>query len=102
MSWAAAISPSRRASSLGGSPGVPLTSLGILTTVVPFLEANPNPEIAEDEEFASSAEAAGVSYEELLEAFWSSFPTWLEPGPGRVRTAVFPRGEASRISCPSA
>ena len=35
-----------------------------------------------------------VSYEELLEEYWSSFPTWLEPGPGRVRTAVFPRDEA--------
>jgi D-alanine-D-alanine ligase len=32
-----------------------------------FLEANPNPEIAEREEFASSAKAAGVSYPELLQ-----------------------------------
>lgn len=32
-----------------------------------FLEANPNPEIAEREEFASSARAAGVSYAELLQ-----------------------------------
>jgi D-alanine-D-alanine ligase len=32
-----------------------------------FLEANPNPDIAEKEEFASAAKAAGVSYEELLE-----------------------------------
>jgi D-alanine-D-alanine ligase len=32
-----------------------------------FLEANPNPEIAEREEFASAAKAAGVSYEELLQ-----------------------------------
>lgn len=32
-----------------------------------FLEANPNPEIAEREEFASAARAAGVSYKELLE-----------------------------------
>ena len=32
-----------------------------------FLEANPNPEIAEDEEFASAVHAAGVSYKELLE-----------------------------------
>ncbi|MBM4194067.1 MAG: ATP-grasp domain-containing protein [Gemmatimonadetes bacterium] len=32
-----------------------------------FLEANPNPEIAEREEFASSARAGGVSYTELLE-----------------------------------
>ncbi len=32
-----------------------------------FLEANPNPEIAEQEEFASAARAAGVSYTELLE-----------------------------------
>jgi len=31
-----------------------------------FLEANPNPEIAEREEFASSAEHAGISYPELL------------------------------------
>ena len=32
-----------------------------------FLEANPNPEIAEREEFASAAKAAGVSYPELLQ-----------------------------------
>lgn len=32
-----------------------------------FLEANPNPEIARYEEFASAADAAGMSYEKLLE-----------------------------------
>ncbi|MGH9458096.1 MAG: D-alanine--D-alanine ligase family protein [Thermoanaerobaculia bacterium] len=32
-----------------------------------FLEANPNPEIAEAEEFASAAEAAGIAYPELLQ-----------------------------------
>jgi D-alanine-D-alanine ligase len=32
-----------------------------------FLEANPNPEIAEREEFASAAQAAGISYPELLQ-----------------------------------
>jgi D-alanine-D-alanine ligase len=32
-----------------------------------FLEANPNPEIAEREEFASAAEAAGLRYPRLLE-----------------------------------
>jgi D-alanine-D-alanine ligase len=32
-----------------------------------FLEANPNPEIAEKEEFASAARHAGVEYPELLE-----------------------------------
>lgn len=32
-----------------------------------FLEANPNPEIAEEEEFASSARAAGIEYPELLQ-----------------------------------
>ena len=32
-----------------------------------FLEANPNPEIAEREEFASAAKAAGVSYPKLLQ-----------------------------------
>jgi len=31
-----------------------------------FLEANPNPDIARVEEFASAAEAAGLSYESLL------------------------------------
>jgi D-alanine-D-alanine ligase len=32
-----------------------------------FLEANPNPEIAESEEFAQSASVAGMSYPRLLE-----------------------------------
>lgn len=32
-----------------------------------FLEANPNPEIADGEEFASAARAGGVDYRELLE-----------------------------------
>jgi len=32
-----------------------------------LLEANPNPEIAKSEEFASAAEAAGISYTELLQ-----------------------------------
>ncbi|HJY83099.1 MAG TPA: D-alanine--D-alanine ligase [Candidatus Binatia bacterium] len=32
-----------------------------------FLEANPNPEVAESEEFASAAQAAGISYPALLQ-----------------------------------
>ena len=32
-----------------------------------FLEANPNPDIAEDEEFASAAQAAGIDYLQLLQ-----------------------------------
>ncbi|MBI4470898.1 MAG: ATP-grasp domain-containing protein, partial [Acidobacteria bacterium] len=32
-----------------------------------FLEANPNPELAESEEFASAADAAGTSYPDLLQ-----------------------------------
>jgi D-alanine-D-alanine ligase len=32
-----------------------------------FLEANPNPEIARDDEFASAAEAAGIKYPDLLQ-----------------------------------
>lgn len=32
-----------------------------------FLEANPNPEIARDEEFACSADAAGISYPKLIQ-----------------------------------
>ena len=34
-----------------------------------FLEANPNPEIAPEEEFASAAEAAGIDYPHLLQKF---------------------------------
>jgi D-alanine-D-alanine ligase len=36
-----------------------------------FLEANPNPEIAREEEFASAAEAAGLSYESLIQRILS-------------------------------
>ncbi len=32
-----------------------------------FLEANPNPDIADKDEFAGAAKAAGISYEELLQ-----------------------------------
>jgi D-alanine-D-alanine ligase len=32
-----------------------------------FIEANPNPDIARDAEFAHSAEAAGYSYEQLIQ-----------------------------------
>ncbi len=32
-----------------------------------FLEANPNPQIAADEDFAASAAVAGISYEQLLD-----------------------------------
>lgn len=38
-----------------------------LTGELYFLEANPNPEIAEREEFASAAQAAGLPYPELLQ-----------------------------------
>lgn len=34
-----------------------------------------------------------ISYSDLLEQYWQSFPTSLEPGPGRVRHAVITRGE---------
>jgi D-alanine-D-alanine ligase len=36
-----------------------------------FLEANPNPEIARNEEFARAAEAAGVKYPELIQRILS-------------------------------
>jgi len=36
-----------------------------------FLEANPNPEIARDEEFARAAEAAGLRYAELIQRLLS-------------------------------
>jgi D-alanine-D-alanine ligase len=36
-----------------------------------FIEANPNPEIASQEEFAKSARKAGINYERLIEAILS-------------------------------
>jgi D-alanine-D-alanine ligase len=43
-----------------------------------FLEANPNPEIAEREEFASAARAAGVEYPDLLQRIVSlGLPKWV-------------------------
>ncbi len=36
---------------------------------VHFLEANPNPEIAADEEFAAAAAAAGIPFEKMLQRF---------------------------------
>ena len=44
-----------------------------------FLEANPNPEIAEDEEFACSAAKAGIPYEKLIQRI-------VTLGLGRART----------------
>ncbi len=40
------------------------------------LEANPNPQIAHDEDFADSAEKAGYSYEELLQELLSIGLRW--------------------------
>lgn len=37
-----------------------------------------------------------ISYQELLEVFWSSHPTALEPGPGRVANGIFYRGPEQR------
>ena len=37
-----------------------------------------------------------ISFSDLLDQYWRSFPTSLEPGPGRVRHAVITRGEAQR------
>lgn len=37
-----------------------------------------------------------ISYRELLDEYWRSFPVSIPPGPSRTRTAVFPRGEAQR------
>lgn len=36
---------------------------------------------------------ARVSYDELLDVYWNSFPFSIPPGPSRVRTAVFARGD---------
>ncbi len=43
-----------------------------------------------------------ISYEELLDEYWGSFPTWLPPGPGRVRTAVITRGETQQATVEAA
>jgi len=37
-----------------------------------------------------------ISYRELLEKYWASFPTWLPPAPGRTRAAVLTRGEVQQ------
>lgn len=37
-----------------------------------------------------------ISYQELLDQYWGSFPTWLPPGPARTSTAVLTRGESQR------
>ncbi len=34
-----------------------------------------------------------ISYRELLDEYWSSFPVAIPPGPSRARTAVFPRDD---------
>jgi len=44
-----------------------------------FLEANPNPDIASDEEFASSAKAAGIEYPRLLQRILNLGLRW-NPG----------------------
>jgi D-alanine-D-alanine ligase len=40
------------------------------------LEANPNPQLAYGEDFAESAERAGISYEELLERIMALGLQW--------------------------
>ena len=44
-----------------------------------MLEANPNPQLAHGEDFAESAEAAGVGYGPLLERIVNLGLAW-EPG----------------------
>ena len=44
------------------------------------LEANPNPQIARDEDFADSAEAAGVEYDALIQRVLSLGLKWRHPG----------------------
>ena len=41
-----------------------------------MIEANPNPQLAYGEDFAESAERAGVSYEQLLERIMSLGLQW--------------------------
>jgi D-alanine-D-alanine ligase len=43
-----------------------------------FLEANPNPQIAADEEFASATAAAGMTYEQMLEKIVGLGLSWAE------------------------
>ena len=43
------------------------TEVNFPTAVVYFLEANPNPEIAADEEFAAASRAVGLDYETMLD-----------------------------------
>lgn len=43
-----------------------------------------------------------VSYQELLDVYWSHFPASLPPGPRRTRTAVFPRDEVQRSAARAA
>jgi len=40
------------------------------------LEANPNPQIAQDEDLAESAKRAGLSYEKLLQQIITSGLQW--------------------------
>lgn len=37
-----------------------------------------------------------ISYQELLNKYWGSFPTWLPPVAGRTSSAVLTRGEAQQ------
>jgi D-alanine-D-alanine ligase len=40
------------------------------------IEANPNPQIARNEDFAQSAEAAGIDYDALLQRILSAGLRW--------------------------
>ena len=57
-----------------------MLSVTRLIGVVFFLEANPNPEIAEIEEFAAAARHDGIAYSDLLQRI-------LMLGISRARTA---------------
>jgi len=68
---------------IGSLPSASSSSTGRRTAIFYLLEANPNPQIAKNEDSADSAAHCGLSYPQLLQKILMlgvSYSAWSDPG----------------------